>query len=102
MANIPGFSKRLTKKSAACGCGFDLDAFDLGWFSRELSGPFYSYPGSLTTPACAETVTWSVMATPVQISGAQLAALVSAVNIDSRPTQIVGNRSVYFTSFQSA
>lgn len=100
-ADNPCLSALLTKDMPAAGCGFELDSFDLSCFSQELSGPFYSYQGSLTTPACAETVTWSVMATPVQISGAQLAALVSAVHIDNRPTQVVGNRSVYFTSFQS-
>ena len=54
----------------------------------------YRYPGSLTTPPCTEGVTWLVMATPVQASGQQIAALARALEGNSRPPQARGNREV--------
>lgn len=34
---------------------------DLNYFSNILSGEFWRYKGSLTTPSCAEIVEWHVM-----------------------------------------
>ena len=33
-----------------------------------VQGGFYRYNGSLTTPPCYETVTWSVMKKPIYFS----------------------------------
>jgi carbonic anhydrase len=34
---------------------------------------YYTFPGSLTSPPCSEGVTWFVLNTPVEVSGAQVA-----------------------------
>lgn len=57
----------------------------------------YRYPGSLTTPGCAEVVRWMVMAEPLQISAQQIAAFEASYKDNNRPVQPINNRS--FGSF---
>lgn len=47
----------------------------------------FRYAGSLTTPPCTEKVRWYVLRSPVEVAGAQLAALREAVRGNSRPVQ---------------
>jgi carbonic anhydrase len=56
---------------------------------------YFTYSGSLTTPPCSEGVRWYVLATPVEVSDAQLAKFRAAVPGDSnRPVQPLGARAV--------
>ena len=58
----------------------------------------YRYTGSLTTPPCTEGVSWVVMATPIQASGQQIAALARALEGNNRPPQAIGDRAVVLDS----
>lgn len=57
---------------------------------------YYTYPGSLTTPNCRETVTWHVLRTPQTASGLQLQEFRQAFGFiaTNRPTQLLGSRTV--------
>ena len=54
----------------------------------------YRYDGSLTTPPCSEDVKWLVMATPVELSEAQIAAFKAIVNKNNRPVQVLNGREI--------
>jgi carbonic anhydrase len=47
----------------------------------------YQYHGSLTTPPCTETVTWSILATPVRISPEALARFRRVYSANARPVR---------------
>jgi carbonic anhydrase len=57
---------------------------------------YYTYPGSLTTPGCRQTVTWHVLRNIQTASGAQIQALRSPFSAfpNSRPVQPLNNRIV--------
>lgn len=55
---------------------------------------YFSFPGSLTTPPCSEEVRWQVLKTPVEISGAQLAAFRKLYKMNARPVQPLNDRQV--------
>jgi len=70
---------------------------DLGTtFGKVLSGGYYHYQGSLTTPPCSETVHWYVMQTHAAISE----KMIENVNIlfpdaaNNRPVQPLNDRTV--------
>lgn len=48
---------------------------------------FYRYPGSLTTPSCYESVTWTVFKESIKISSAQLAAFRTVLDKMNNPIQ---------------
>jgi carbonic anhydrase len=50
-----------------------------------------TYAGSLTTPGCAEGVTWLVLARPISASPAQLAKL-GVLGVNARPVQPLNGR----------
>ncbi|XP_046573687.1 carbonic anhydrase 2-like [Haliotis rubra] len=52
---------------------------------------FYTYPGSLTTPGCDESVTWIVVATPMSIEDADMEKLRQMKDMDDRPIALDGN-----------
>ena len=55
---------------------------------------YYEFTGSLTTPPCSEGVTWLVMATPVELSAAQIARFAELYNGNARPLQALNGRPI--------
>jgi carbonic anhydrase len=55
---------------------------------------YYFYPGSLTTPPCAETVDWMVLTNPIEVSEADIGAFAKLYPNNSRPVQAGNRRSV--------
>lgn len=53
-----------------------------------------TYMGSLTAPPCTEGVAWYVLKTPVEVSGAQIAAFAKLYPHDVRPVQPLNGRAV--------
>jgi carbonic anhydrase len=54
----------------------------------------YRYEGSLTTPPCAEGVTWMVMTEPIQLSAMQLKLFEKLIKRNNRPVQPLNRRTV--------
>ena len=55
---------------------------------------YYTFTGSLTTPPCSEGVTWFVLATPVEVSKAEVARFGSVYPSNARPVQPRNGRVV--------
>ena len=55
---------------------------------------YYTYPGSLTTPPCAENVTWFVLKHQVTVSAAEIRQFSELYRYDARPTQPLYGRVV--------
>jgi carbonic anhydrase len=57
---------------------------------------YYTYPGSLTTPDCRETVTWHVLRRSICASGEQVQLLRTPFGLlgNGRPVLPIGNRTV--------
>ena len=55
---------------------------------------YFTYPGSLTTPACGEGVAWHVMATPISVSRAQIDAFAAIYPNNRRPVQPLHGREI--------
>ena len=55
----------------------------------------YRYDGSLTTPPCSQDVSWYVIATPIEVSDAQIAAFEAIVHKNNRPVQALNGREVF-------
>jgi carbonic anhydrase len=58
---------------------------------------YYTFSGSLTTPPCAEGVTWYLMKTPVALSEAQVAAFAKLYPRNARPIQAANGRVILET-----
>ncbi|KAJ3335111.1 hypothetical protein HDU93_006451 [Gonapodya sp. JEL0774] len=52
-----------------------------------MSGPYWQYEGSLTTPPCTEGVRWVVANTPLSVTGSSISALQSFMPFNARLTQ---------------
>ena len=57
-------------------------------------GHYYRYQGSLTTPPCSESVTWTVMTQPVAVSDEAIGAFGALFANDARPLQPVNDRTL--------
>jgi carbonic anhydrase len=55
---------------------------------------YFTYPGSLTTPPCSETVTWVVLAKRARLTQAQLQAFRDILGNDFRPLQARNGRAI--------
>ncbi len=55
---------------------------------------YFRYPGSLTTPPCAETVEWLLLTTPIQVAEADVAGFAKLYSMNARPVQKVNRRDV--------
>lgn len=69
--------------------------------NEALSGEYYTYHGSLTTPTCEETVKWYIMKTPLGATKEQLAAITAVLNPsnttgNARSVKPLNNRHVYW------
>jgi carbonic anhydrase len=58
---------------------------------------YYTYPGSLTTPPCSETVTWFVLHEYAHLSSAQFDAFRHILGNDFRPVQMRNGRTIRST-----
>ena len=61
---------------------------------------WYRYQGSLTTPPCSEGVRWFVIANPIQLSQAQIAAFTSLYEGNARPLQARHGRGIVYEEFE--
>ncbi|CAM9492368.1 unnamed protein product [Lampetra planeri] len=76
-----------TSNSNCKCCGFTLQhtgqtvvqAFSLLSLLPKELGHFFRYNGSLTTPGCDETVTWTLLHKPIEVSVAQLTTLTTGL-----------------------
>jgi carbonic anhydrase len=55
---------------------------------------YYRYPGSLTTPPCAETVEWLLLTTPIIVAEADVAGFAKLYPLNARPVQRDNRRYV--------
>jgi carbonic anhydrase len=58
---------------------------------------YYTYPGSLTTPPCSETVTWLVLKQQAELSASQYEEFRKVLGNDFRPLQAPNGRVVRAT-----
>ena len=63
---------------------------------------YYTYPGSLTTPPCTETVTWFVLHEYAQLSSEQLDAFRHILGNNFRPLQKQNGRTILSTVGEDA
>lgn len=78
----------------------DIDGkVDLNVFSKEFSGPFYHYKGSLTTPPCSQTVHWYILQRPAAVQADMIetfkANFPSPAN--NRPVQPLNGRKIVYS-----
>jgi carbonic anhydrase len=55
---------------------------------------YFSYAGSLTTPPCAETVAWMLLADPIEVAAADISAFARLYPMNARPAQKQNRRFV--------
>jgi len=73
--------------------GVEIDASRL----LPVDRGYYTFPGSLTTPPCSESVTWFVLKHPVTISAAEIEQFGRLYPNNARPTQAQYDRTVLET-----
>lgn len=97
---------------------YNADTYDLTPFALDDLVPtsrsaYFRYSGSLTTPACYETVTWTILNTKISITEADMnmfrsglyegANAATAAIVDNfRPPQNLNSRTVYMSQKISA
>ncbi len=75
-------------RTGKAAVAFEIDAQKL----LPTSTSAYRYEGSLTTPPCSETVSWTVMAEPLTASHAQIEAVAALFPNNARPVQPINRR----------
>lgn len=78
---VAGLPQNAGEKRKLEDLDFDVEAL------KPLSGDFFMYAGSLTTPPCSEGVVWIVRAEPEEMSAEQLAAFARTLDNNARPVQ---------------
>jgi carbonic anhydrase len=78
---VAGLPQNTGEKRKLEDLDFDLNAI------KPLSGDFFAYSGSLTTPPCSEGVIWMVHAKPQELSAEQLSAFTRTLDNNNRPVQ---------------
>lgn len=59
---------------------------------------YYRYPGSLTTPPCAEVVEWLLLTTPVAVAETDIAKFAALYPMNARPPQKNNRRDILVSS----
>jgi carbonic anhydrase len=59
---------------------------------------YYRYPGSLTTPPCAEIVEWLLLTDPIQVAEADVSSFAKLYPLNARPAQKDNRRYVLQSS----
>ncbi len=83
----PAFAKIVQTMPAAEGPAVKADAAINPNALLPGKRNYYSYAGSLTTPPCAETVAWMLLAEPIQVAEADVAAFAKLYPMNARPVQ---------------
>lgn len=92
------FSKVVKAMPASEGPAVKADAgFNPGALLPQKLG-YYRYTGSLTTPPCSEIVEWLVLADPIQVAAADVAAFAKLYPMNARPVQKDNRRFVLRSS----
>jgi len=79
------------------GCKTEIETVDLqSCFGDILSGSWWSFPGSFTTPPCTEGVKWNVLKKKSSMSLKQLMLIKTRYKNNARPPQPLFDRKVYF------
>jgi len=89
----PAFAKivqTMPKKKGEVAADKSIDVRTL--LPQRLS--YYRYSGSLTTPPCSEIVDWHLLATPIAVSDADIAAFAKLYAMNARPALKMNRRFV--------
>lgn len=84
----------LTGDPLKAGCKRPIVHFGLHCMKEQLTGSYWSYEGSLTTPPCTENVHWVVMQKRVTMSLAQLETFREMYEDNARPVKSLNKRIV--------
>jgi carbonic anhydrase len=93
-AENPAFTTVAANIPATAGPAQSVDAMVNAANMLPETQATYRYTGSLTTPPCTEGVHWNVMATPIEMSAAQLATLTAVMHANNRPVQDLKGRTL--------
>ena len=92
------FSKIVATMPATEGPAVKADAtIDVNTLLPPKLG-YYRYPGSLTTPPCAEIVEWLLLTDPVEVAEADVAGFAKLYPMNARPVQKENRRYVLQSS----
>jgi len=76
---------------------------DLNAFSDELSGDFFHYDGSLTTPPCSQTVHWYVLKQPAAVTTGIVESFkaIFPAPANNRPVAPLNGRTVFESALEA-